>query len=204
MPILQERQYRELAPMMAKAEEKRIDSSYYVEGYAAKYEPYILWENDNGPVYEEFQRGCFNGTDMKDVIMQYDHAGKVLARKSSGTLIVEPDEVGLFMAADLSKSNAARDMYEEISNKLVTKMSWGFTPGEYYFDEARRTIVHTWVKKIFDVSAVSLPANDNTNIQARSFADGLIKQMAEELRAKELHKKALITATLIKIGGINK
>lgn len=204
MPILQERQYRELTPMMAKAEEKRIDSSYYVEGYAAKYDPYILWEDGDGPIYEEFQRGCFNGTDMKDVIMQYDHAGKVLARKSSGTLIVEPDEVGLFMAADLSKSNAARDMYEEISNKLVTKMSWGFTPGKYYFDEARRTIVHTWVKKIFDVSAVSLPANDNTNIQARSFADGLIKQMAEELRAKELHKKALITATLIKIGGINK
>ena len=203
MPILQERQYRELAPMTAEVERKRIDSSYYVEGYAAKYDPYILWEDGDGPIYEEFQRGCFNGTDMKDIIMQYDHTGKVLARKSSGTLIVEPDEVGLFMAADLSKSNAARDMYEEISNKLVTKMSWGFTPGEYYFDKARRTIVHTWVKKIFDVSAVSLPANDNTNIQARSFADGLIKQMAEELRAKELHKKALITATLIKIGGIN-
>lgn len=204
MPILQERQYRELAPMTAEVERKRIDSSYYVEGYAAKYDPYILWEDGDGPIYEEFQRGCFNGTDMKDIIMQYDHAGKVLARKSSGTLIVEPDEVGLFMAADLSKSNAARDMYEEISNKLVTKMSWGFNPGEYYFDKERRTIVHTWVKKIFDVSAVSLPANDNTNIQARSFADGLIKQMAEELRAKELHKKALITATLIKIGGINK
>ena len=202
MPIMQDRQYRELMPMTANVERKRLDSSYYVEGYAAKYEPYILWEDSNGPIYEEFQRGCFEGTDMKDVIMQYDHSGKVLARKSSGTLIVEADDVGLFMAADLSKSNAARDMYEEITNKLVTKMSWGFIPGEYHFDEARRTIVHTWDKKIFDVSAVSIPANDNTNIQARSFADGLIQQMTEEIRAKKLHEKAVITATLIKLGGI--
>ena len=202
MPILQERQYRELIPFTLGGEVKRLDSAYYVEGYAAKYEPYVLYETDEGPVYEEFQRGCFAGTDMKDIIMQYDHAGKVLARISSGTLIVEPDEIGLFMAADLSKSTAARDMFEEITNKLVTKMSWGFIPGEYHYDKERRTIVHTSIKKIFDVSAVSLPANDNTNIQARSFADGVICKMTEELRAKELRNLALKTATLIKLGGL--
>ena len=202
MPVLQERQYRELQPMAFEVERKRIESSYYVEGYAAKYEPYVLYNDNDGPIYEEFKRGCFEGTDMSDVIMQFDHSGKVFARNSSGTLIVEPDEIGLFMAADLSKSEAARNMYEEISNKLITKMSWGFIPGEYHYDEARRTIVHTWIKKIFDVSAVSIPANDNTNIQARSFVDGVIDELTKEIRAQKLHEQALRTATLIKLGGL--
>ena len=200
--MLQERQYRELQPMAFEVERKRIESSYYVEGYAAKYEPYVLYNDNDGPIYEEFKRGCFEGTDMSDVIMQFDHSGKVFARNSSGTLIVEPDEIGLFMAADLSKSEAARNMYEEISNRLITKMSWGFIPGEYHYDEARRTIVHTWIKKIFDVSAVSIPANDNTNIQARSFVDGVIDELTKEIRAQKLHEQALRTATLIKLGGL--
>lgn len=202
MPMLQERQYRELQPMQFEVERKRLESNYYVEGYAAKYEPYVLYEDADGPIYEEFRRGCFEGTDMSDVIMQYDHSGKVFARNSSGTLIVEPDEIGLFMAADLSKSVAARDMYEEITNKLVTKMSWGFIPGDYYYDEARRTIVHTFIKKIFDVSAVSIPANDNTNIQARSFVDGVIDKLTKEIRERKLHDQAVRTATLIKLGGL--
>ena len=202
MPMLQERQYRELQPMAFEVERKRIESSYYVEGYAAKYEPYVLYEDSEGPIYEEFRRGCFENTDMSDVIMQFDHSGKVFARNSSGTLIVEPDEIGLFMAADLSKSEAARNMYEEIANRLITKMSWGFIPGDYFYDEAQRTFVHTSIKKIFDVSAVSIPANDNTNIQARSFVGGVIDEMAKEIRAQKLHEQALRTATLIRLGGL--
>lgn len=202
MPMLTDRQYRELMPMAFEVERKRIESSYYVEGYAAKYEPYVLYEDSEGPIYEEFKRGCFDNTDMSDVIMQFDHSGKVFARNSSGTLIVEPDEIGLFMAADLSKSEAARNMYEEISNRLITKMSWGFIPGEYYFDEARRTIVHTSIKKIFDVSAVSIPANDNTNIQARSFVDGVINDMVEEFNERKRQETVLRTLTLIKLEGL--
>ena len=65
-------------------------------------------------------------------------------------------------------------MYEEISTGMITKMSWGFILGDYYFDKDTRTIVHKTVKKIFDVSAVSIPANQNTEINARSWADGVI------------------------------
>lgn len=204
MPILQNRQYREMMPLSIKNELKRIDSSYYVDGYASTYKPYVLYNTDEGPVYEEFRRGCFAKTDISDVIMQFDHSGKVFARQSSGTLIVEPDDVGLFIAADLSKSEAARNMYEEISNKLITKMSFGFIPDDYFYDESRRTIVHNSVKKIFDVSAVSIPANDNTNIEARSFVDGVIDNMTKEIRKRQLHEEAVRTATLILLGGITK
>ena len=168
-----ERQIRSLQ-MFQPAETKRIDSSYYVEGYAARFEPYVLYELDDGPIYERFERGCFDNCDMSDVIFQLNHQGTVMARQSNGTLIVEIDDNGLFTAADLSRTEAARRMYEEISTGMVTKMSWGFITGDYDYDVANRTIVHRSVKKIFDVSAVSIPANQNTEINARSWADGVI------------------------------
>lgn len=154
---------------------KRIESDFYVEGLAARYEPYVLYHDfDGSPVYERFERGCFDGCDMSDIIMQYDHAGKVLARTGNGSLIVEVTDEGLFVAADLGRTEAARDLYADIQEGMVTKMSWRFRVGECYWDAATNTIVHRTVKKIYDVSAVSIPANDNTEINARSWADGVI------------------------------
>ena len=153
---------------------KRIDSNYYVEGYAARYEPYVLYETEDGPIYERFERGCFEGCDLSDIIYQLNHQGTVMARQSNGSLIVEPNESGLFVAADLGRTEAARQHYEEISAGMITKMSWGFILGDYYYERESRTIVHKSVKKIFDVSGVSIPANQNTEINARSWGDGVI------------------------------
>ena len=169
-----ERQVRALQVFAQAPEAKRLDSNYYVEGYAARFEPYVLYELDDQPIYERFERGCFDGCDMSDVIFQLNHQGTVMARQSNGSLIVEVDENGLFTAADLGRTEAARRLYEEISTGMITKMSWGFIVGDYYYDRDTRTIVHTKVKKIFDVSAVSIPANQNTEINARSWADGVI------------------------------
>ena len=169
-----ERQVRVLQVFMPAPEAKRLDSNYYVEGYAARYEPYVLYETPDGPIYERFERGCFDGCDMSDVIFQLNHQGTVFARMSNNSLIVEPDDVGLFTAADLGRTSGARNLYEEISTGMITKMSWGFILGDYYYDQDSRTIVHKTVKKIFDVSAVSIPANNNTEINARSWADGVI------------------------------
>lgn len=185
MPKSQQRQYRAFSPLGITAEQKRLDSNFYTEGYATTWQRYVLYEDLEGPVYEQFTKDAFIGTDMADVIMQYDHQGRVFARISNKTLIVEPDDNGLFVAADLSKSENAKGLYEEISNGLITKMSWGFAPGEYYFDKASRTIIHTKVKKIYDVSAVSIPANDTTDIHARSFVDGEINKMMQELQERK-------------------
>lgn len=169
-----ERQVRALQVFAQAPETKRLDSNYYVEGYATTYESYVLYELEDGPIYERFERGCFDGCDMSDVIFQLNHQGTVFARQSNNTLIVEPDNIGLFTAADLGRTSGARTLYEEIDARMITKMSWGFIVGDYYYDKDTRTIVHTRVKKIFDVSAVSIPANQNTEINARSWADGVI------------------------------
>ena len=173
-----ERQIRALSLFAQEPAAKRIDSNYYVEGLAMNYEPYVLFEMDDGPVYEHFLRGCFDGCDMSDVIFQLNHEGTVMARQSNGSLIVEPNDSGLFVAADLGRTEAARRLYEEISTGMITKMSWGFILGEYHYDRDTRTFVHESVKKIFDVSAVSIPANNDTEINARSWADGVIGMAA--------------------------
>lgn len=162
---------------------KRIESDFYVEGYATTYEPYVLWDDgDYGKTYERFEPGCFDGCDMSDVIMQFDHAGRVFARNTNGTLIVEPDQKGLFTAADLSKTELARGLHEDIDSGMITKMSWRFRVGEYRIERKEGskdvTIVHTKVAKIYDVSAVSIPANDNTEINARDFVNGVMNEIA--------------------------
>ncbi len=186
-----ERQVRALQVFAPAPEAKRLDSNYYVEGYAARYEPYVLYETPDGPIYERFERGCFDGCDMSDVIFQLNHQGTVFARQSNNSLIVEPDEIGLFTAADLGRTSGARNLYEEISTGMITKMSWGFIVGEYHYDQDTRTIVHTKVKKIFDVSAVSIPANNNTEINARSWADGVIDLAARSEAELDARRRRL-------------
>lgn len=184
MPQMNDRQYRAMENLGIKQTEKRIETEYYIEGYATTFKPYVLYESDKEKIFESFTRECFNNTDMSDIILQFDHVGKVFARQSNATLIVEADDHGLFIAADLSKTESARQLYEEIAQGLITKMSWGFRVGEYEYDKKTKTIKHKSVKKIYDVSAVSIPANGDTNINARSFVDGEIEKALKESRER--------------------
>ena len=197
-------QTRALAVFSSAPEARRLESDHYVEGYAARYEPYELYRDANGkPVYERFERGCFDGCDMSDIIYQYNHAGKVFARTSNGSLIVEPDDAGLFMAADLGRTAAARAHYEDdIKTGMVTKMSWRFAVGDYYYDRETRTIVHKTIRKIYDVSAVSIPANDNTEINARAWVDGEIAQAARREAELDERRRKLRVKINNNIGGM--
>ena len=193
MPLVKDREYRNLA-ILQTSQQKRLDTDYYVEGYATTFnKPYELYEYDGIKYYEAIDRHALDGADMSDVILQYDHEGKVMARQSNKTLIVETDENGLFVCADLSKSAASKELYEEISNGLVTRMSWAFTVAEDSYDRDTRTRTILKVKKVYDVSAVSIPANQDTEISARSFANGVIEQEKQELleRRKKLLKLQL-------------
>lgn len=181
-------------------QKKRLDSECYVEGHAANYETYLLYDDgDYGKVYERFEPGCFDETDLSDVILQFDHAGRVFARTTNGTLLIEADENGLFVAADLDKTEGARALYEDIAAQMITKMSWRFRIGTYHIERTEGskdiTIVHTKIPKVYDVSAVSIPANDATEINARSFGDGVIAAAARseaELEEKRRRLRAKI------------
>lgn len=177
-------------PMLATPRQaKRIDSEYYVEGYATTFDdPYLLYEFDGIKCYEIIDRNALDGADISDVIMQYDHSGRVRARTANGTLGIEPDERGLFTYADLAKSSAAKELYEDIASGLINKMSWAFTVADEDYDQKTHTRTIKRIKKIYDVSAVSIPANNGTDIYARSYFDGLIE--AERREASERLKLA--------------
>lgn len=182
--------------------QKRFDTEYYVEGYAANYETYLLYDDrEYGKVFERFAPGCFDGCDMSDVIMQFDHKGRVFARTTNNTLIVEPNNKGLFVAGDLSRTDKARDLHADIDAEMITKMSWRFRVGTYYVERSEGskdvTIVHTKVKKIYDVSAVSIPANDTTEIGARSFCDGVIAELARREAQDDENRRKIKLITSI-------
>jgi HK97 family phage prohead protease len=173
MPVKKEREYRTVAaPLSVAAAAKRIDTEYYVEGYATTFDkPYLLYEFEDGTkFYERIDAHALDGADMSDVIMQYDHEGRVFARESNNTLILIPDHKGLLIAADLSKTDLARGLYQDIEAGMITKMSWAFTVSEESYDRATRTRTILKIKKVYDVSAVSIPANGDTEIATRNFA----------------------------------
>ena len=194
-----EREYRNM--MLAieqRAEGEEAPDDMIVSGYASTFdEPYRLYSDDQVEVWEKVDRSAFNETDMSDVIMQYDHQGRVFARIRNNTLTVSPDDTGLFIRADLSGTDIGRSLYQEIAGGYTDRMSFGFT-----VDEDTREIVEdrttgksivtrtiTKVGKLYDVSAVSLPANPGTSISAR-FLDGAIEEArAERLKAQELEEK---------------
>ena len=193
MPKSNEREYRNMTlEVRDEVEEKMM-----VAGYASTFdEPYTLYEDEDLIYTEKVDRTAFDETDMTDVIMQYDHAGRVFARNTNNTLSVNPDEQGLFIEADLSGTELGRQLYTEIAGGYTDKMSFGFTvdKDEELRTEAEDGRVHiertiTGISKLYDVSAVSIPANNGTSISVstRSKIDGAIEAIqAERLEAEKL------------------
>lgn len=188
MPMKSEREYRNMT-LEAREEEK------VVRGYASTFnEPYTLYEDDNWRLDEVVDANAFATTDMSDVIMQYDHEGRVFARLSNGTLTVTPDERGLLIEANLGGTELGRQLYEEIQGGYTNKMSFGFVVDGDEVTDAKgadgksiTTRRITSIRKLYDVSAVSIPANDATSISVRSLADGEINRIrAERLEAEKL------------------
>ena len=191
---IEEREYRSMPLMQLK---DGTENEFRASGYATTYnDPYLLINIDpDGTVYVDNVQIDEN-TDMSDVIFQYDHDGMVFARMSNGTLALSSDDHGLKVDVDLSKTADARNMFENISSGMVKEMSWAFTVDGQEFDKESHTRKITHISKIFDVSAVSIPANPNTEIiVARSFINGEIEKELKEFEAREA-KKAKIRLML--------
>ena len=178
------REYRAMS-----MEAKPDAEEYTVEGYATTFEqPYHLYFDKQGrEIKEKVSRDAFLNTDMSDVIMQYDHEGRVFARLSNDTLKLGVDEHGLKVTAYLGGTEIGRNLYEEIKGGYTNKMSFGFTVAKDGVvkdgDGFLRSIDS--IGKLFDVSAVSLPANNLTEISARSHCDGAIAEIDEEIHRQE-------------------
>lgn len=199
MPIKTDREYRDVYnSLVPQDDEKRVT------GYATVFDvPYKLYGDGSYEIWEKVAPTAFANTDVSDVIMQYNHEGRVFARTKNNTLSLRSDEKGLLIDADLGGTEIGRELYEEIKGGYTDKMSFGFTVrGETWEQEKVNGVeIHTRtitdVGKLYDVSAVSIPANDATSISVRSLCDGEIerlkaeRQERERVEALEMRRKAL-------------
>ena len=204
------REYRSMMMDVANAED------YMVEGYATTFDdPYHLYNTtdrngDEVEVKEVVSRNAFDNTDMSDVIFQYDHEGRVFARLSNKTMTLEADEHGLKVRAYLGGTEIGRNLYEEIKGGYTDKMSFGFTVAKDHmsFNDGAYIRSIDAIGKLYDVSAVSLPQNNNTEIiSARKHCDGVIAELeTERARAEEearllMEKKENLLAKLKTLKG---
>ena len=194
-----EREYRDFT-LAVVSDEAAEQEKKIVRGYASVFNhPYTLYEDRDMVIQEQVSETAFNDADMGDVILQYNHEGRVFARTKNGTLTVTPDKKGLAIQADLGGTTIGEQLYEEIRGGYTTQMSYGYTVNgaewsKRELEDGRilelRTI--TSIDKVYDVSAVSIPANDATTISVRNLSDGVIEEIkAELLKALELERRKL-------------
>lgn len=194
-----EREYRDFT-LAVVSDEAAEQEKKIVRGYASVFNhPYTLYEDRDMVIQEQVSETAFNDADMGDVILQYNHEGRVFARTKNGTLTVTPDKKGLSVQADLGGTTIGEQLYEEIRGGYTTQMSYGYTVNgaewsKRELEDGRilelRTI--TSIDKVYDVSAVSIPANDATSISVRNLSDGVIEEIkAERLKALELERRKL-------------
>lgn len=195
-----EREYRDFTLAVVSDEAAAEQEKKIVRGYASVFNhPYTLYEDRDMVIQEQVSETAFNDADMGDVIFQYNHEGRVFARTKNGTLTVTPDKKGLAIQADLGGTTIGEQLYEEIRGGYTTQMSYGYTVNgaewsKRELEDGRilelRTI--TSIDKVYDVSAVSIPANDATSISVRNLSDGVIEEIkAERLKALELERRKL-------------
>ncbi len=182
MTLKDGREYRSLQDFSLVPREEGSEE-YRVKGTAVVFDtPTVLYECDGVKYCEIIDRHAFDGCDTSDVIFNYNHGGKVVARLRNKTLALRVTERGLEVEADLSGTQAGRELYEEIDGGYVDKMSFSFSVRESKYDSVTHTRTITKVKKLYDVSAVDIPAYEETSISARSF---FTEEHGKELAALE-------------------
>ena len=196
MPYLPEsRQYRNFAasnfqPVTRDGEGD--EQSYVVRGHFTTFrEEYQLFPD----FYESIDEHALDEADMSDVIFQLNHEGITMARQRNNTLRVGIDPDGGWCEADLRGCQQGRDLYEAITNGLIDEMSFGFIIADdgFEWEESEDYVIHsriTKIAKVFDVSAVSIPANPGTDISARSYVDAAIEAKRKKQEIEQANEQA--------------
>lgn len=179
------------------------ENSYIVEGYASTFDPYVLFEIEGEKYSERIDQAAFRNADMSDVVFRIDHEGAVYARTSNNTIQLYPDDHGLHVRADLSRTEKARGIFEDIREGMYPKMSFAFVvedDGDEYERDTKTRVIYR-IKKLYDVSPVSHPANPGTEIgvSMRDYFDGVIEaEKAERLERERKIKELNLRIKLMK------
>jgi len=145
---------------------RAVDGSVRVVGYASTYEqPYPIWGGAAAGGFDEhIATGAFDKSvrERDDVRFLINHDGVPLARTKSGTMTLEADDVGLLVDATLDRSSPiVQSLRSAMERGDMDQMSFAFevVKQEWSPDWSQRRITEV---RLFDVSVVTYPANDQT------------------------------------------
>lgn len=180
------------------AENEGEDGEMIIEGYAAVFDSETLIGDESFGFYEKIDREAFDGANLKDVPLKYNHSDAVpiLARTRNKSLELSVDEKGLFISAKLIDTQDCKDMYKRIKAGLIDKMSFAFTVKEAGEEWEKGNPPHRTIKKfdrIFDVSVVDTPAYEDTSIYARSLkkSEDFLKTVETERGKNNLRRNPI-------------
>lgn len=178
-----------------------------VEGYPIVFDKEAYIEGWDGGFYEKVDRKAFDGADMSDVVLKFNHNDDFfpLARTRNGSLTLTPDEKGMFIHAELIDTTQNRDVYKMVQSGMLTEGSFAFT-----VEEQQMTEIGTWGKddyelhrtilkvgKLFDVAICTNGAYGNlTEIYARSY------EALESVKRNKVETERHVT--LLKLRNSNK
>lgn len=185
---IKEREYRAFQDFSVVDEQEMV-----VEGYAAVFDsPTILYNWEGIDYKEQIARGAFNNAEMQDVILNYDHQGKVVARTRNKTLMLTIDDKGLLIRAQLGGTEEGRRLYEEVRGGYLDKMSFAFTVAEDDYNKQTHMRTINKFKRLYDVSIVSIPAYNDTTVSARSFFSAAAEEERKALDNAQLRQRLLL------------
>ena len=161
-----EKAIKEVRLAEVRALEDKDNNEMIIEGYAVVFNQIT----DLGWCKEIIDKNAFNGADMQDCVLKYNHEDSflILARTRNKSLELLIDDHGLKVRAKLIDTTQNKDIYKMIKEGLLDKMSFAFTVAERKWDYETDTRTVLRISKLFDVSVVDIPAYDGTEIYARS------------------------------------
>lgn len=166
-------------------------------------------ETDIGGMWNEIiDRGALDEADLKDVrfLVNHDVDSIPLARSrnnnENSTMQMTVKEDGLHVRVDLDTEGnpRAKELYSAIKRQDISGMSFMFTVKSDKWDDLDTdypTRHITALDKVFEVSAVTFPAYEQTSINARSVESGKAsldsaREALENARKIEEKRKAII------------
>lgn len=153
----------------------------------------IVFESktDLGYFYEKIDRKALDNADLSDVrfLINHDMDSIPLARYCAGSaentmqLRIEPDGLKISVELDTENNSEAKSLYSAVKRGDITGMSFAFSiDGERWddLDTDKPTRTLTSISRVFEVSAVTFPAYQATDIKARNAKD--LENAKETLR----------------------
>ena len=180
------------------------DEQMIVEGYALRFN---TLSNDLGGFVETISPEALKEADLSDVRCLIDHdSSKVLGRTVSETLELKVDDEGLYFRCQLPNTSYSKDLYENIRLGNINQCSFGFIldeDGDSFEKRDSDGLFKRTIRKIqslFDVSIVTYPAYNDTDVAPALRSIEAIKELEqEELRKAQQEEQRKIELAKVQL-----